>query len=514
MKTKNHVLIATAVSAALLAGCVTVGPDYATPQTAPVTLQQAGAADYVADHPVATWWSQFDDPVLDQLVRESLLANPDVRIAVSRVDEARAVFSERRWDLAPHVTAGVEGTRTKQPVEGQGRVETDSYSAGFDAAWELDLFGRVRRSAEAAHADLQAQRNDLQAMQVTVAAEVARNYFELRGTQKRLDVARRILVSLGETQRLTESRFDLGAGSQLEVQSSLARVKAVEAEVPLLETAEGQSRHRLAVLVGKRPGELDALLAPREAPAFAKALPIGDTTELLRQRPDVRAAERRLAAATARVGVATADLFPRVSLSGFLGFTAARGSQLGSSAANAWALGPSITWAAFDLGSVRARLRGAEAEADGALAQYEQQVLLALEESENAFSDYGKRQQRLISLIRQSESSRKAADLAEIRYREGTVDFLVLLDAQRERLAAEDAQAQGEVERVGDVEDVVGEQRPVFTVLAIGVGGRTDIGHAVKRGESGNDVRTRSPGRRGQSGRTDARRDAHRAQSL
>ena len=147
-----------------------------------------------------------------------------------------------------------------------------------------------------------------------------------------------------------------------------------------------------------------------------------------------------------RIGVATADLFPRVSLSGFLGFTAARGSQLGSSAAQAWALGPSITWAAFDLGSVRARIRGADAQADGALATYEQQVLLALEESENAFSDYGKRQQRLISLLRQSEASRSAADLASIQYREGTVDFLVLLDAERERLAAEDSQAQAEVE--------------------------------------------------------------------
>ncbi|MBJ7546625.1 TolC family protein, partial [Pseudomonas sp. OA3] len=149
---------------------------------------------------------------------------------------------------------------------------------------------------------------------------------------------------------------------------------------------------------------------------------------------------------TAEVGVATADLFPRVSLSGFLGFTAGRGSQLGSSAARAWGVAPSISWAAFDLGSVRARLRGAEAEADGALSQYEQQVLLALEESENAFSDYAKRQQRLVSLVRQAEASRAAADQAAIRYREGTVDFLVLLDAERERLAAEDAQASAEVE--------------------------------------------------------------------
>lgn len=432
------------IATALLAGCVTVGPDYVAPQTAPATLQHAASAAYVGDHPVATWWGQFDDPVLDQLVRESLLANPDVRIAVSRVNEARAVFSERRWDLAPHVTAGVDGTRTKQPVEGQGRVETDSYSAGFDAAWELDLFGRVRRGAEAAHADLQAQRNELQAAQVTVAAEVARNYFELRGTQKRLEVAQRILQTLGETQRLTESRFDLGAGSQLEVQSSLARVRAVEAEVPSLEAVEGQSRHRLAVLVGKRPGELDALLAPREAPAFARALPIGDTTELLRQRPDVRAAERRLAAATARVGVATADLFPRVSLRGFIGFLSGGWGNLTDSGNRAWQVAPSISWAAFDMGSVRARLRASEAQADGVAAEYEKTVLAALEDTENALLSYAKQQAQLKFRLEQSVAARRAAELAEVRYRAGSSDFLTLLDAQRTQLAADDALAQAE----------------------------------------------------------------------
>jgi multidrug efflux system outer membrane protein len=432
------------VSTALLAGCVTVGPDYVAPQTAPATLQHAASTGYVADHPVATWWGQFDDPVLDQLVRESLLANPDVRIAIARVNEARAVFSERRLDLAPHVTAGVEGTRTKQPVEGQGRVETDSYSAGFDAAWELDLFGRVRRNTEAAHADLQAQRNDLQAAQVTVAAEVARNYFELRGTQKRLEVARRILQTLGDTQRLTESRFDLGAGSQLEVQSSLARVRAVEAEVPALEASEGQSRHRLAVLVGKRPGELDAVLAPREAPAFAKALPIGDTTDLLRQRPDVRAAERRLAAATARVGVATADLFPRVSLRGFIGFLSGGWGNLVNGDNRAWQVTPSISWAAFDMGSVRARLRASEAQADGVAAHYEKTVLGALEETENALLSYAKQQTQLKFRLEQSVAARRAAELAEVRYRAGSSDFLTLLDAQRTQLAADDALAQAE----------------------------------------------------------------------
>ncbi|MCF5284436.1 TolC family protein, partial [Pseudomonas syringae] len=198
--------------------------------------------------------------------------------------------------------------------------------------------------------------------------------------------------------------------------------------------------------LGERPENLSVDLSPSKLPAIAKALPIGDPTQVLRNRPDIRAAERQLAASTARIGVATADLFPRVSLSGFLGFTAGRGSQIGSSAARAWSLGPSITWAAFDLGSVRAQIRSADADAEGALANYEQQVLLALEESENAFSDYDKRQQRLVSLMRQSDASRSAARLASVQYREGTADFLVLLDAERERLAAEDAQAQAEIE--------------------------------------------------------------------
>jgi multidrug efflux system outer membrane protein len=187
-------------------------------------------------------------------------------------------------------------------------------------------------------------------------------------------------------------------------------------------------------------------LSPKQLPAIAKALPIGDPGDLLRRRADVAAAERRLAAATADVGVATADLFPRVSLGGFLGYTAGRGSQIGSGAARAWGVAPTISWAAFDLGSVRARLRASRADADAALASYEQQVLLALEESSNAFSDYGKRQQRMLVLVRQSEASRKAAELAGVQYREGTLDFLNLLDAEREQLAAEDAQALAEVD--------------------------------------------------------------------
>ncbi|WP_313399429.1 efflux transporter outer membrane subunit [Stenotrophomonas sp.] len=435
-----------AVASALLAGCVTVGPDYKAPVVQPASLQGADDPAFSSASPVASWWAQFDDPVLAQLVHDALGDNLDLRIAMARVRAARAVFNEQRLDQLPHVTAGGSQDRRKQPDPALGgeRVGSETYQLGFDAGWELDLFGRQRRAAEAARADLGAERDNLADAQVMVAAEVARNYFELRGAQKRIAVARDTLRNLRETQRLTETRLELGAGSELDVQSSRARLKAIEADIPLLEVSEVQSRHRLAVLLGQRPGSLDTLLQPREVPAFAKALPLGDTSDLLRQRADVRMAERRLAAATARVGVATADMFPRISLSGFVGFLGGEASGLVNGNNKAWSLTPSISWAAFDFGTVRARLRASKAQADGAAAEYEKAVLLALEDTENALTRYAKQQARLGIVAEQAQAARKAESLAQLRYREGSEDFLALLDAQRNQLAADDALAAAE----------------------------------------------------------------------
>ena len=440
--------LAVALSTVLLAGCMTVGPDYKAPPPSAVTLQGAAAPVYSTEAPVATWWAQFDDPVLEQLVHNALTDNLDLRVAVSRVQQARAVFTERRLDQAPHVTADGTYDRRKQPDTQAGgeRVFSESYQLGFDAGWELDLFGRQRRAAEAARADLDAEWANLADAQVLVAAEVARNYFELRGTQKRIAVAEHTLVNLRDTQNLTETRWNLGAGSELEVQSSRARLKAIEADIPLLEVAQTQSRHRLAVLLGLRPDALNGLLAPREVPAFARALPLGDTRELLRQRADVRAAERRLAAATARIGVATADLFPRLTLTGFVGFLGGDASGLVNGSNKAWSLTPSLSWAAFDFGTVRARLKATRAEADGVAAQYEQAVLLALEDTENALTRYAKQQARLAIVAEQAQAARRAEALAQIRYREGSEDFLTLLDAQRTQLSADDALATAEAE--------------------------------------------------------------------
>lgn len=430
-----------------LAACA-VGPDYHAPVTAPAHVNAAGAASaaYDASRFQSQWWQQFDDPVLNQLVSQAMDGNRDLRVAFARYKAARAIRDDRANDELPVVTGRASSNlgRAQNPGFSDHRTNIERYDAGLDMAWELDLFGRIRRELEAADAQEDAALADLQQLKVSMIAELVDAYGQLRGAQLREKIAAQNLDTQQATRKITITLRDNGVGNELDVVRADARLAGVEASIPQLQAEQTRARNRIATLLGQRPEQLAVDLSPKALPAIAKALPIGDPGELLRRRPDVRAAERRLAAATATVGVQTADLFPRVSLDGFLGFTAGRGSQIGASAAQAWTLTPTITWAAFDLGSVRARIRGAKADAEGALASYEQQVLEALEESEDAFSDYGKRQQRLLALIRQSEASRKAADLAEVRYREGSVDYLVLLDAQREQLAAEDAQASAE----------------------------------------------------------------------
>ncbi len=442
-------LILMASGAFLLAACA-VGPNYRAPATSPAVLKNGQSSAFVAQTPEAAWWQEFDDTELDALMRRALAVNLDLRSAYDRVRAARAVFVERKLDYAPHVQLDGAYSRLdeQQPGFGTNRYNIQSASLGFDAAWEIDLFGRVRRSVEAARADLGAEVANYRDAQVTVAAEVARNYFELRGAQRRLEVARENLESEHQTLELTQLLDETGRGSELDVQRSRARLKAIEATIPPLEAAEKQADYRLAVLLGERPGALDQELGPAAVATYAKALPIGDPTDLLRRRPDVRAAERQLAAATARVGVATADLFPRVNFTGFVGFLSGDVGRLfnttPSADARAWSITPSVSWAAFDLGSVRARLRASEAQSDAAAANYEQVVLTALEDTENSLVAYRTRQEQLKSLTEQADASRRAAELAATQYREGVADFLVLLDAQRTQLEAEDSVAQAE----------------------------------------------------------------------
>jgi multidrug efflux system outer membrane protein len=350
-----------------------------------------------------------------------------------------------RRDRWPGVAAEVARSESRQQQPGftTDRAEVESYDAGLATLWELDLFGRVRRGVEAAGADADAAVAGLRDAQVLVAAEVARNYVELRGAQKRLAVARQNLGYQQETLELTRVRLELGRGSELDVASAAARRAATEATIPPLVAAETVAANRLAVLLGERPGALAAELGFREVAPHLTTLSVDSPAALLQRRPDIRAAERELAAATARIGVAKADLFPRLTLSGFIGFVAGDADELGESTSRAWSLSPVLSWVGLERGTY-ARVLVAEARTEAALAAYELAVLRALEETENAFAIYGTQRQRLTSVVEQATSSRRAAQLARIQYREGALDFLRLLDAERTLLQAEDEVAAAE----------------------------------------------------------------------
>jgi multidrug efflux system outer membrane protein len=429
----------------LATGCA-VGPHYKPPKSEGVKYHAADS-NLVTEQPFNTrWWNQFEDPVLDSLVDRCLSSNNSIRIARARLAESRAIFDERKLDRFPTVPVTASYTHSKEQIPGFGdqRRRINNFTAGFDAFWEADLFGRVGHGIAASRAENQAFEADLHDVQVSVVAELARNYFELRGAQWRLAVAVRSLTNQRETLRLTQLRRDAGVGEEQDVASAAARVAAIESTIPSFEFDVSRAEYRLAVLTGTRPGELNADLAPRNYPAIAKALPIGNPGELLQRRPDVRSAERRLAAATERQGVAVASLFPQVSVSGFVGFIAGRGSLFFTGDSRAWSVSPGLSWSAFDLGRARARVRGSSAATEETLAFYEDTVLRALEETETALANYHAQQARLIKLNDQARESKRAADIARLRYREGVVDFLSLLDAERTQLQAEDAVAESE----------------------------------------------------------------------
>jgi outer membrane protein, multidrug efflux system len=441
-----HKQVSLVAALGLLTNGCAVGPHYKPPQTAAAAYHDADP-QLLSEAPFdPRWWKQFDDPVLDSLIVKSLAANTSIRIATARLAESRAVFDERKLDRYPTVPADASYTYAKEQIPGFFNSPTtiNTFRSGFDAFWEVDVFGRVRHEVAAARSDNQSVEADLHDVQVSVVAELARNYFELRGAQWRLAVAERSLENQRETLRLTQLRRDAGVGEEQDVASAAARVSAIDSTIPQLEYETKRTQYHLAVLTGTRPGELSADLSPRNYSPIDKALPIGNGADLLRRRPDVRAAERRLSAATERQGVAVAQLFPQVSVSAFVGFLAGRGNLFFTTQSFASTASPSVTWSAFDLGRARARVRGSNAATEEALASYDDTVLRALEEAESSFSNYHAQQARLIKLNDQARESKRAADIARLRYREGVVDFLQLLDAERTQLQAEDAVAQSE----------------------------------------------------------------------
>jgi multidrug efflux system outer membrane protein len=434
----------TLLGMAALTACA-VGPDYRQPHTevAPV-FANAEATTFSSQEAQAAFWRQFDDDTLNTLVEQAVTENHDLRIAIGRLAEARALRRQSLYDLAPTVTASAGHTTQKVAKVQTGFPYTASYyDASFDAFWELDLFGRVRRGIEASTADLQGAEANLRDVQVSVIAEVARTYFELRGAQARLEVAQRNVINQQETLRLTNARLDAGRGTELDTSRARAQLSTTLASIDPLEADVSRAIHRLSVLTGREPSALQSVLsARRDLPPLPRSVAVGDPAALLRRRPDIRVAERQLAASNARIGVAVGDLFPKVTFVGSIGVDAASLSGLGSSESRAYTIGPGISWAAFDLGRVRAQVAAQRARTDTALAQYQQTVLRALEETENALVTHARTRDELLHAADAAEASATAARLAGTRYEGGAVDFLEVLDAERTQLEAEDHLAQ------------------------------------------------------------------------
>ncbi|WP_233840218.1 efflux transporter outer membrane subunit [Dyella sp. 2HG41-7] len=437
----------TALFAALaLAGCASVGPDYKTPNTAAANVQGVDATRENQAQFQATWWKQFNDPVLDALIQHAAKGSLDLRIAQARLAESRALLGSAKSDQLPTLDATAAYSRSieQQPGFTTQRVPVDTYQAGFDASWEIDVFGGVRRSVEAARADLGASEASLHDAQVSLLAEVARNYFELRGTQQRLAIAQRNIANQSDSLKLISARAQIGTASEQDVASASAQLSAAKAQLPVLDAQARSYEYRLAVLLGERPGELDVDVSPTTFKPISTVLPMGDAGDVLSRRPDVRVAERQYAAATARIGVAKADFFPHLSLGGFFGFLSGRSNDFGGIASRAWSFTPSITWNGLNVERVRSNLHASEARADAAQANYQRTVLQAVEDVDNAVVNYNAEHARIEQLIAQAEQSRRAADLARIRYQEGATGYLELLDAERVQLSAEDALAQSE----------------------------------------------------------------------
>ena len=442
-----------------LAACA-VGPDYRAP-IVPLDAGylNAGASSVNAAAPgaeIATFWRGFGDPTLSQLVERALAANGDVRIAQARLRESRALLEGARALQLPEVdaTGGVRRSlipEAQLPGASRSQRTTTVYDAGFAANWELDFFGRNRRASESAAAQVDASAAGVAAVGTSIAAEVARNYLELRGLQQRKQVVDESIANQRQTLRLTEARLDSGRGTRLDVSRSRSQLASTEATLPAIQAATDRTAYRLATLTAQSPRVVIEQLAagsqtlPSLPVTDLGALPIGTPEQLLRRRPDLVQAERQLAAATADIGVATADLFPRVSLSGLIGLAGLNLGSLGNASSQQYALGASLTWPVLDFGRVRSRISAREARAEQALAGYEQSVALALEEAEGTLTQFTRDAQQRERLGAAAADAEDAFRLASLRFQAGSVDFLSVLDSQRQALLTRDALVQAEV---------------------------------------------------------------------
>jgi NodT family efflux transporter outer membrane factor (OMF) lipoprotein len=425
-----------AVSALALAACAAVGPNHAPPAV-PAAAQDkfvSSGFDSVSNAPLeGDWWRLYNDPVLDGLVQQALVANKDIAVATANIAAARASLRGARGDRLPQtrVSGGAQYGRPTGLERAPGQDSDWQLSTGFDVAYELDLFGRVRRGIEAARADVGAAEAARDAARVLVAAETTRAYGDILASSRRIEVAKHTVFLLDQTVRLAEKRFNAGRTSRLD----LVRVSALRdqqrARIPELEADLQAATFRLATLTGHPPAERPVANGTGELLELKQPIPVGDGRALLARRPDVREAERRLAGSTARIGVATADLYPRINLGGSIASTATGLASLFSGGTIGFLLGPLINWSFPNQEAVRARIAGAEAQSQADLARFDKTVLVALEETETALSAYAKAIERRAALQSARDEAERAAKITRAQLREGRADSLAVLDAER-----------------------------------------------------------------------------------
>jgi len=444
------------LAAILTAGCVTVGPDYAPPASQVPqqwsAVHAAGFSERSDSAMLSRWWSVLNDPLLSELIEEARKGNHDLRRAKARVREARARRNISRTGLFPAVDASGSMTKRRSSEDTGSGTETELYSAGFDASWEIDLFGGTRRAVEAAEADLGAGREDLRDVMVTLFSEVALNYVELRSVQKRLSIAEANLAAQEEAYTLTRWRLMAGLTTELDVEQARYSLEQTRSQIPPLQALAEQTANGIAVLLGKNPGKLKSMLnRPGVIPIPPASIAVGIPADILRNRPDVRRAERQLAAQTARVGASVSDLYPKLRLTGSIGFEALTFNNLFLHSSRTYGMSPGLSWNVFDAGKIRQNIEVQNALQEQALIQYEQAVITALKDVENTLVSYDKDRQRMQSLKEASGAARHASDLAQSQYASGLIDFQAVLTAQRASLSLQDQLASSEADVISDL---------------------------------------------------------------
>lgn len=424
--------------------------DLAQTQNVPAAFQLQQDGRITAQQPVAAWWAQLNDEQLNQLIADSLQQNHSIRIAQASLEESRALLRDSKLDRYPTVEASASGVRQKQSADVVGNTGSrisETYVAGFDASWELDLFGRVRNGVKLSKAQLAAREADLQAAQVSIAAEVASAYISLRGNQYLLDVALRNVLNQQETLELTQRMEFMGRGDHLDVARAESQLELTRSTIPGLNARVNVALNRIGVLTGKPSDTLKTELTQvKSLPEIPASFAVGNPTDLLKRRPDVRRAEQALAGAVAEYNIHVADLYPRVTFSGGLGYLSTDWTRLGNSDTDTFSFSPRIEWAAFNLGRVDAQIDAADARTQARIAEFEQQVLVALEETDNALQNFSREEERRTGLQRALNASNQAADMANKKFEVGSSDFLTVLDAQRSQLVVSAELAQSDMQ--------------------------------------------------------------------